>query len=427
MINCHSEPADFACKLWSQNALFLCMSDYQVLTILAAFAFLYSLVASRLERTPVNGALVYVAAGILIGPACLGLIDLQTDNAGVSWLAELTLAVVLFTDSANANLIVLRRFEAIPVRLLLVGLPLTILLGYCIGFALFRELSLFEIALLATMLAPTDAALGKAVVSNESVPDSVRESLNVESGLNDGICVPVLLLFLALAGSHATSNEAWGLAILLASQAIGIGALVGIVLGVAGSTSVRFCSHRGWTADAWLQIPVIALSLLCFGLAQWLGGSGFIASFVGGMVFGALTRDHKRALVEAAEGTGDALALLTWFSFGTLLLGAYYGNFDWRILVYAVASLTVIRMLPVFLSLAGLHLRTDTKLFIGWFGPRGLASIVFAVMLSSEQLPGEGVLISTTACTILLSIVAHGLSANPLAKRYSRRVANSDI
>ena len=403
------------------------MSEYQILTILAAFAFLYSLVASRLERTPVNGALVYVIAGLLCGPMGLGLIDLDVDAEAISWLAELTLAVVLFTDSANANLTVLRRFEAIPVRLLLIGLPLTILLGFGAGIVLFGDLSLFEVALLATMLAPTDAALGKAVVTNESVPESVRESLNVESGLNDGICVPVLLLFLALAAGQASGWEAVGLAGVLPVKAIGIGAAIGLGLGIAGSVLLRACSHRGWIAGSWLQLPVVALSLLCFAWAQWLGGSGFIASFVGGMTFGALVRKHKSAVLEAAEGTGDALAMLTWFAFGTLLFSHPFANPDWRVLAYALASLTVVRMLPVFLSVAGLGLRTDTKLFLGWFGPRGLASIVFAVMVVENHLPGADTLVTTTAWTILLSVLAHGMSANPLVKAYSGRGRGADI
>lgn len=403
------------------------MSDYQILTILAAFVFLYSAVASRLERTPISGAIVYVAMGVLCGPAGLNLIDLEVDAEGISWLAELTLAVVLFSDSANANLAVLRKFEAIPVRLLFIGLPLTIALGFTVGALLFGELGWFQIALLATMLAPTDAALGKAVVTNESVPDSVRESLNVESGLNDGICVPVLLLFLALAGGEASGHEAFGLVIRLPLQAIGIGAVVGIALGVGGSVILRHSYRRNWIDRTWLQIPTVALALLCFGLAQWLGGSGFIASFVGGMTFGALTRKHKRAVLEAAEGTGDALALLTWFTFGTLLFLRPFDEVSWHAVVYAIASLTVVRMLPAFVSVAGLGLRTDTKLFLGWFGPRGLASIVFAVMVLNKHIEGGDVLVTTTAWTVVLSVVLHGLSANPLAAFYGKRVEEAPI
>ena len=403
------------------------MSNYQILTVLAAFAFLYSVVASRLERTPISGAIIYVAAGLLLGPACLGLIDFNIDGEGVRWLAELTLAVVLFTDAAGANLSVLRRAEQIPARLLLIGLPLTILLGFGVGILLFPGLNLFEVALLATMLAPTDAALGKAVVANTAVPESVRETLNVESGLNDGICVPVLLLFLALVSGETDGRDALGLAIVFPLKAIGIGGLVGAVLGLGGSFSVRYGSHRGWIGDTWMQVPVIALSFLCFASAQWLEGSGFIASFVGGMIFGAFTKEHKHAVLEAAEGTGDVLALITWFAFGTLLFLPPYDHFDWQIFAYAAASLTIVRMLPVFLSVTGQKLRTDTKLFLGWFGPRGLASIVFAVMVADENLPGGTILATTAAWTILISVVVHGLTANPLANAYSRRIGNGKV
>ena len=403
------------------------MSEYQLLTVLAAVIFLYSIVASRLERTPIAGALVYVAAGILCGPAVFNLIDLKADAEEISFMAELTLAVVLFSDSANANVGVLRKFREIPCRLLLVGLPLTILLGIGVGAVLFPDLGFYQIALLATMLAPTDAALGKAVVTNKAVPVSVRESLNAESGLNDGICVPVLLLFLALAAGKASGWQAAGLAVVLPLKSIGIGAAVGIGLSLAGSLVLRSASRRGWTSGTWLQIPVIALSLLCFATAQWMGGSGFIAAFVGGMTFGLVARDRKEAVLEASEGTGDVLALLTWFVFGTVLFVHPMQHTDWRVLVYALASLTIVRMLPVFLCVAGQGLRADTKLFMGWFGPRGLASIVFAVMVMHSHVPGGGTLVATTAWTILFSVLLHGLTANPLARIYGSRVGDGSI
>ena len=395
------------------------MSEYQIISVLAGFGFLYSLLATRLERTPISGAFVFVAAGVLCSPACLKWISLDVDAEGISLLAELTLAVVLFADSANTDLKVLRKFETIPARLLLIGLPLTIAFGFGVGVAIFPNLSWVEVALLATLLAPTDAALGKAVVTNEAVPASVRESLNVESGLNDGICVPVLLLFLAVATGEAAQGESLGLAIKLPVQAIGIGAVVGLALGTVGSKALKYCYHRSWIGGSWMQFPVVTLALLCFGLAQWQGGSGFIASFVGGMTFGAMIKKQKHEVLEAAEGVGDALAMLTWFTFGTLLLSRPPISFDWRIITYAIASLTVVRMLPVFLCVSGMQLDTSTKLFIGWFGPRGLASIVFAVMVLNANLPGGSTLVAVAAWTIVLSVVLHGISANPLSSYYS--------
>jgi NhaP-type Na+/H+ or K+/H+ antiporter len=271
------------------------------------------------------------------------------------------------------------------------------------------------------MLAPTDAALGKAVVTNPAVPEKVRESLNVESGLNDGICVPVILLFLALATGTAEASESAGLAAKLTLEVIGIGVVTGLILAVLGGLALRTCADRGWVAGTWLQIPIIALALLCFGLAQWLGGSGFIACFVGGLTFGGMTKQHKAQFLDSAEGTGDALAMLTWFAYGTVAIGLLFNQFSWQVVLYAVLSLTVVRMLPVFLCLIGKHLQWDTLLFIGWFGPRGLASIVFAVMVAAAQLPGNATIMATVAWTIVLSIVAHGLTANSLARVYGAR------
>lgn len=393
--------------------------DYQAVAIIAAFAFLYSIFASRLERTPINGALIYLIAGFLCGPYVLRLLNIEIGGEGLSSLAELALALLLFTDSANANLATLRRVESIPIRLLLIGLPLTILLGFGAAWLIFDELSLLELALLATMLAPTDAALGKAVVTNEAVPDSVRESLNVESGLNDGICVPVLLFFLAMATGQA--DEAAGLVIKLPLEAIGIGAMIGIAGGVLGSQVLKVCAAREWVTDSWLQIPVIALAMLCFGLSQWLGGSGFIACFVGGLIFGGLAKQHKGQYLEAAEGVGDLITMITWFVFGAAAIGLTWQFLDWRVIVYALLSLTVVRMLPVILCVIGLNLELDTKLFMGWFGPRGLASIVFVVMVLAKQLPGSNTLLATVTWTIMLSIVLHGITANPLATIYGER------
>ena len=395
--------------------------DYQALTVVAGFAFIYSLVASRLERTPISGALVYVIVGFLCSPYVFHLIDIDIDGEGLSRLAELTLALVLFTDSANTDLATLRKVESIPVRLLLIGLPLTILFGFGVAYLIFDGLGLFELALLATMLAPTDAALGKAVVTNEAVPDSVRDSLNVESGLNDGICVPVLLFFLALAAGQTDAGEAAGLAVKLPLEAIGIGALVGIAGGVLGSRVLEFCTQRTWVSGTWLQIPVIALALLCFGASQWLGGSGFIACFVGGLIFGGLAKQHKKEYLDAAEGIGDFMALVTWFAFGAAAIGLTWQFLDWRVGVYALLSLTVVRILPVFLCVFRLKLQFDTTLFMGWFGPRGLASIVFVVMVLAAKLPGSNILLTTVTWTILLSITLHGITANPLAAVYGAK------
>lgn len=401
---------------------------YENLAILAAFVFLYSLVSGGLEKTPFNGAIVFMAFGLILGPLGFGYLTLEVDAELLSSLAELTLALVLFTDAANANLRELKHSFQIPKKLLLIGLPLTILLGFVTGYLLFDGLVMLEVALLATMLAPTDAALGKAVVTNEAVPSNIREGLNVESGLNDGICVPILFIFLALATSTGADGSTSLLALKLVAMAIGIGAAVGVGLTFLGVQLLKQFVERGWVTETWRQLSVPALAVTCFAVAQWLGGSGFISCFVGGMLFGRLAEQHhKHKLLLAAEGIGDTMALLTWVVFGVGVVGRSIGSLSWEVVVYSLLSLTLIRMLPVFLVLRGLNLRSDEKLFMGWFGPRGLASIVFAVIVLNENLPGGEIISMTVVCTVVLSIIGHGVSANPLVAALGARLSRSSV
>jgi NhaP-type Na+/H+ or K+/H+ antiporter len=399
---------------------------YENLAFLAVFVFLYSIVSGGLERTLFSGALVFTAFGLLFGPLGLGVMHLSLDQEVLRLLAELTLAMVLFTDASNANLSVLKRNLELPQRLLLLGLPLTILLGFGAGLLIFDGLALFEVAILATMLAPTDAALGKAVITNESVPPNMREALSVESGLNDGICVPILLVFLALATASGGEGNTSMLAIRLLAEQIGIGIAVGAGLAYFGAQLLGRFSDRGWVTKTWMQLPVPALAVASFALAQSLGGSGFIACFAGGLLFGWIAKEHRHKLLLAAEGTGDTLALLTWVSFGAVVVGQSLGSFSAQVVLYAVLSLTIVRMLPVFLVLTGLKLQSNEKLFMGWFGPRGLASIVFAVIVIEEHLPGEDTIVMTVVCTVLLSVIGHGISANPLIARLAAQLKRSE-
>jgi NhaP-type Na+/H+ or K+/H+ antiporter len=394
---------------------------YENLALLALFALVYSAIAGAVERTWISGAIVFTSFGMLVGPIGLDLLTWETDRETIRSLAEVTLALVLFTEAAGADIGVLKKNRGLPLRLLLIGLPLTILLGFGVGVLLVDSLSLFALALLATMLAPTDAALGKAVVTNQAVPDEVRQGLNVESGLNDGICVPVLFVFLALALDQTGDAGPWHLAVKLVAEEIGIGLVVGLGLTFVGAKLLKLARARNWITPTWIQIPVVAMALASFAIAQTLGGSGFIASFSGGLLFGILTKDLREEFLLAAEGTGDTLALVTWVIFGAAVVGQAVGHFSWLILLYAILSLTLIRMLPVFLSLTGSGIDTEGKLFIGWFGPRGLASIVFAVIVVNSELANTGPLAMTVVCTIALSIIFHGITANPWAKAYGER------
>lgn len=401
---------------------------YQDLAILGLFVFAFSLIAGGLARTLISGPILFSAFGLAIGPLGLDLLHFHAQWNDLQLLAELTLALVLFSDAAETDLRALQHNLGIPQRLLLVGLPLSIALGIAAGIGLFPELGLLELALLATMLAPTDAALGKAVITDSRVPAGVREGLNLESGLNDGICVPILLVFLTLATTIEATHPL-SLTLQLMGEEIGIGLAVGVTLTLAASHLIGIAERRGWVTNSWRQLTVAALAVSCFAVAQKLGGSGFIAAFAGGLVFGWLCAPIKQPFLLAADGTGDTMALMTWVIFGASVIGLGIGEMSWEVMVYALLSLTLVRMLPVFISLYGLGLNTQTKLFIGWFGPRGLASVVFIVIVLNESadsplLTHSGTLAMTVVTTVILSILTHGLSANPLVGRVGKSLTS---
>ncbi|HEV2097867.1 MAG TPA: cation:proton antiporter [Stellaceae bacterium] len=389
---------------------------YQNAAILAAFLLIYSAVAGRVERSWLSGPMVFTAIGLLLGPYGLGVVRLNLGAEGLRTLAELTLAMVLFTDAANADFDIVRRNIGVPERLLLIGLPLTIVFGFLVAMLLFPGLALLEMALLAAILAPTDAALGKPVVTNPAVPAVMREGLNIESGLNDGICVPIVVLLLGLAVETQIVHAPTTHAIRVVVEELGIGALVGLALTWLTTLMLQFAARQGWISEHWEEVPIVALAAACFAAAQAAGGSGFIACFVGGLLLSGLRQCHKEELLRGAVATGEALALLTWIAFGIGALAPIVGRLTWPALLYALLSLTVIRMGPVLLCLAGTGMRIADKLFIAWFGPRGLATIVFGVIILNEKLPGNDTIITVAGGTVLLSVFAHGVTANPLVK-----------
>ncbi|AHV35852.1 cation:proton antiporter [Aeromonas dhakensis] len=396
---------------------------YQNLAVIAAFLLIYSLIAGRFESRLINGPLLFLLMGWLLGPGGIELLSLSIDSDGIKLLAELTLVIVLFSDAANTNWQVLLANRSLPIRLLLIGLPLTLLAGTLFGRWIYPDLPLLELAILSTILAPTDAALGKAVVSNPAVPAPIREGLNQESGLNDGICVPVLLLLLALIAPTEQHSGTGLLAITLLLEEIGIGLLVAWGLTTFTLRLLKTSYLNGWQLPLWRQLTMPGLALLCFALAQTLGGSGFIAAFVGGLLMGRKLGEHKHAYMDSCEGYGDLLSVVIWMVFGATLMPMLAELLHWQYWLYAAASLTLLRMVPVWLSLLGTGLKLELKLFIGWFGPRGLASIVFAVMVLQNEpaLLGQRPIIATVLCTIILSVILHGLTANPWVARFKPR------
>ena len=389
-----------------------------ILLSVAVALLLFGSISRRAEHSVLTPPLWFVLVGF--GLNRLGLIDLALTGEGIRVLAELALVLVLFTDAARIDLVCLRREESLPLRLLLAGLPLTILCGALVAAVMFPELDVLEALLLASILAPTDAALGQAVVSSRQIPVRIRQSLNVESGLNDGIVLPVVLVTASLAGAlEATGGAAeWGGFVALQ---LGLGPLVGIAVGLGGGRLIDGAVRRDWINDPFERLSVLGLAVAAFGGAELVGGNGFIAAFVAGLTLGNSARGTCSHLYEFGEAEGQLLTLLVFFVFGSVLVPASLGSWDFRTLVYAVLSLTLVRMLPVAVSLAGTGLRAATVAFVGWFGPRGLASILFVLLIVEEYRLAVGPqLVAVVVLTVLLSTVAHGMTAFPLVQRYAR-------
>ncbi len=379
----------------------------------------YAAVSGRLAGSPITAAMVFTAVGLLVGDETLGLVDPAVSGEAVKLLAEATLALVLFGDASRIDLGALREEVSVPARLLGLGLPLTLLAGFVVALAVLGTLPWPEALLLAVVLAPTDAALGQAVVTLPRLPSRVRQGLNVESGLNDGVCVPFFFVVLAIA--QAQAGDVTDIAAFrLVAEEIGWGVVGGAAAGAIAAAIVVVAGRRRLVEAMWLQVVPLAAAVLAYSLADAMGGSGFIGAFVGGMVFGGLRRRHGGEVGYLIEELGGVLSAVSFIVFSAVLLGPNLGDATWAIVLYAVLSLTIVRMLPVAAAMVGTGARRPTVAFLGWFGPRGLASIVFAVILVEEGgLPHESLLVTTIVVTIGLSILAHGLTASPLANRYA--------
>jgi len=391
------------------------------LAIFLGLVVVYGAVAVWLGRFSITMPIIFVVVGALMGPR--GLVTAKDAEL----LTEMTLALLLFADASTLDFRQVRADARLPGRLLLIAMPLIIALGGLVAYGLFPGEGLGFALLLAAILAPTDAALGLSIFNNPRVPVRIRRALNVESGLNDGIATPLIALFTAMALAYEThQGGGW---LLSALGEIGIGVGVGVAAGLLGGWLFAAAVKRGWTATTGEQIGNLALALCAFWAAKALGGNGFVAAFVGGLLFGYATRERLHVATEFTETSGALLSLFVWTVFGANLVPPLLQAFNPLALLYAVLSLTAIRMIPVAVSLIGARLRADTTLVMGWFGPRGLASVVFTLMAYEsfhEAARTFDTLADTAAWTILLSVVLHGISAVPLANWYARRLETAD-
>ena len=395
--------------------------DTSTFVLLAAFILAFGLISGRLHKSVITPPMIFVTFGLLVGPVALGVIRLDFQSNVIHILAEATLILVLFTDASRIDLSILRREYHLPMRLLGIGLPLTIALGAVIAAAVFDSLSFWEAAVVAAILAPTDAALGQVVVSSPRVPVRIRQALNVESGLNDGLALPFVLIFLSLAGA-SQQTESLSFWLKYGAAQLIFGPVVGIAVGFIGGRLVQWGARTKWMNISFQQLSALALSFLSFAGAELIGGNGFIAAFFAGLTVGNTSSAICDCLYEFAEAEGQLLALLAFLAFGAADIWPALEHINWMIVLYGVLSLTLVRMIPVSISLLGSGLRPASHMFLGWFGPRGLASILYVfVVLERVSIQEQDEIFSIVIMTVLISVFAHGLSALPGASWYASR------
>ena len=397
----------------------------ELLLILGVVIFLFALVSSKFDNSLITPPMVFTGAGVLIALLFKSYVEEEFAREALELVAELTLVIVLFIDASRINLPLLFREHKIPVRLLGVSLPLTVLLGAVIAVFMFGEFSIWEAALLAAILAPTDAALGQAVVSSPIVPVRVRQSLNVESGLNDGVVLPLVMLFAALASVSVEGGAEQSNWLVYWLMQVTLGPLVGAIVGFGGGYLLRAAKRRGLINENFLRLSGVALALVAWAGAIQVGGNGFIAAFVGGMSISGFADSIGEPLRDFGEAEGQMFGLATFLLLGMIVLVPAIENADTSSYIYAGLSLTIVRMIPTALSLIGLKLKPSTVLFLSWFGPRGLASLLFALLVIGEfNLPHGEQILTISVLTVVFSIIAHGISAVPGARLYAAAIGN---
>ncbi|MEM8770657.1 MAG: cation:proton antiporter [Pseudomonadota bacterium] len=397
------------------------------LIVIALALVAYGIFSERLSMSVISAPMIFMLAGFLAGPGGFGFFDLSIESEVLKGFGELTLGFILFADAAATNNRRLASDYTLPRRMLIIGLPLTMALGAGLAFVLFPELSWMEAALIAAILAPTDAALGLAVIHSKAVPERIRQTILVESGLNDGLALPAVLFFAALAfaaESHGAAGQGAAYWISFTARQIAIGAGVGIVLGGIFGKIIHDADRRGLVAHSFRNLLCVGVAILVLLGAELAGGNGFIAAFVGGLVFGSFCKRRADSLVGFVEEEGQLFALIIFFFFGAVLLPDATEHFTVFCFAYAILSLTIIRMGPIALSLVGSGVKAPTMAFLGWFGPRGLASILFLfIAVEHDEMTALSQIEAIVYITVALSIILHGVTASPFSRWFGNSTA----
>ncbi|KKD00297.1 cation:proton antiporter [Photobacterium halotolerans] len=399
------------------------MQHHELLIFFALLLFAFGLFSKLAERNWLTGPMVFMSLGILASPLALNLFHVAPELEAVTLVAELALTIVLFTDASLIDLKTLSHSSSrIPARLLLIGLPLTMLSGTVLGMWMFDGITIWAVVLMALILSPTDAALGQAVVKSKDVPDRIRQSISVESGLNDGIALPPILFCLAILSAEAKGEGSAWIHFLL--MQVTLGPVVGLAVGYFGGKLIERAARHDWMDEGFLRLSALPMAILAYAFAESVGGNGFIAAFCGGIGLRLGTRsvEIRHQMQDFAETEGLQLILVIFLIFGLAMVPEAVPYWGWTEIMYALASLTVLRMLPVAISLLGAKLDWPSIWFIGWFGPRGIASVLYVLMaLAAIGFSGYEQIISVIVLTITISVYVHGLSAVPLSQRFGNR------
>ncbi len=404
------------------------MNEHIIILIIAILVLVYGYISNWLPKFNISGPMIFTTFGLLLSPLGFHLVDVEINAEFVTILVEIALILVLFSDAALLDLPLLKRFWQLPTRLLFLGLPLTIFAGTLVAQRLFPDQPLIHLLMLALLLTPTDAALGKAVVTDKKLPKEIRATINVESGLNDGIIFPILITVVAVivSGSEHTNSNHW---LMYVFEQIVFGALVGGVIGYLAIKWFALSIKHDWIVESYQNLIPLALAILAYYLAESVSGNGFIAAFFAGLYAGNTNEQARGHIEDFAESEGELLVLISFFIFGLVFVPTTLPYLSWKIIIYALLSLTLLRVLPVMLALTASPLHLSGRLFIAWFGPRGVASILYVLIVAQELagLVGFEFVYSVVTVTVILSIIAHGLTAQPFTNWYAKLANKAEI
>ena len=394
------------------------------LFLVSIVVFAFAIVAKRLSTTMVTAPMVFLALGG--GLALTGWFDRGAVGESLHIVAEVSLIVLLFFDASQTDLKALKKHHLWPKRMLLIGLPLAVVIGTIAASMFLPDWPWFALALIAALLAPTDAAFGQSVISNKDVPERVRRGLTVESGLNDGLALPIILLFASLTG-EAVDGDARNWIMFGLGQVV-LGPLAGLFVGFAGAKLMMLASDREWTAPIFEGISSLAVAGAAYLLAGEIGGNGFIATFIAGLTFGNMVRGRFDFVFEFTDGEGQLLMWAAFFMLGLGLLPEAIGELTLWMFAFIMVSLLIVRPVSIWLSLLWTDTSYPTRLFFGWFGPRGLATALFALLIL-PQIGGTyaQTIMAVAINAVWISALLHGASAAPLGKWFGRIMQREDM